>query len=62
MRLPSFVLTVAASVLIPHLAGAQGWIEYVSRQDSFAINFPGQPRIQEITWVSEQGAMYPGRV
>jgi hypothetical protein len=56
-----FVLTVAA-VLIPQLATAQGWIEYVSRQDFFAINFPGEPRIEAITWTSEQGAMYPGRV
>ena len=61
MRVLPVVLTVAA-VLVPRLAVAQGWIEYVSRQDFFAINFPGQPRIQQITWLSEQGAMYPARV
>ena len=59
---PIFMALTVALVLIPQLADAQGWIEYVSRQDFFAINFPGEPRIQEITWVSEQGAMYPGRV
>jgi hypothetical protein len=61
MRLLSLVLTVSA-VLVPRLAGAQGWIEYVGRADFFAINFPGEPRIQEIIWVSEQGAKYPARV
>jgi hypothetical protein len=60
MRLLSLVLTVA-TVLVPRLAAAQGWIEYVNRDDFFAINFPGEPRIQAITWVSEQGAKYPGR-
>jgi hypothetical protein len=61
MRLLSLVLTVA-TVLVPRLAAAQGWIEYVNKEDLFAINFPGEPRIQTITWVSEQGANFPGRV
>jgi hypothetical protein len=55
------ILTFAI-LLVPQLAGAQGWIEYVSRQDFYAINFPGEPRIERITWISEQGANYPGRV
>jgi hypothetical protein len=56
------LLLTVAIVLVPQLAGAQGWIEYVSRADFFAINFQGEPRIQEITWISEQGATYPARV
>jgi hypothetical protein len=61
MRLRPLALTVAI-VLLPRLAAAQGWIEYVNTEDLFAINFPGQPRVQEITWVSEQGANFPARV
>ena len=60
--MPLFSLLLTIAVLVPRPAAAQGWIEYVSREDFFAINFPGQPRIQQITWVSEQGAMYPARV
>ena len=50
------ILLVAAPVQ------AQGWIEYVSRADFFSINFPAEPRVEEITWISEQEATYPGRV
>lgn len=43
-------------------ASAQGWIDYVSRADFFAINFPGEPKVEAITWISEQEAKYPARV
>jgi hypothetical protein len=26
------------------------------------VNFPGQPKVEEITWPSEYGAVFPGRV
>ncbi len=61
MRLLLVILT-AATVLMPRPAAAQEWIEYVSREDFFSINFPGEPRIQTIAWLSEQGATFPGRV
>ena len=56
------LMLLAATVLAPRPAAAQEWIEYVSRDDFFSINFPVQPRIQETTWVSEQGATFPARV
>jgi hypothetical protein len=56
------LMLLAAAVLAPRPAAAQEWIEYVSRDDFFSINFPVQPRIQETTWVSEQGATFPARV
>jgi hypothetical protein len=40
----------------------QGWISYVSREDRFSVNFPGEPEIEEISWDSEYGAVFPGRV
>jgi hypothetical protein len=49
-------------IFIPTSAFAQGWIEYVNRMDRFSINFPGQPKVDTITWVSEQETKYPGRV
>ena len=41
---------------------AQEWTEYVSRTDLFAVNLPGQPRVEEITYESEYGITVPGRV
>jgi len=52
----AFILAVSSSVF------AQGWIEYVNRTDFFSINFPGQPKVQEIVWTSEQETKYPGRL
>jgi hypothetical protein len=41
---------------------AQEWTEFTSRVDRFTVNLPGEPKVQEITWPSEYGAMFPGRV
>ena len=56
------LMLIAVTMLAPAPAAAQGWIEYVSRDDLFSIGFPGQPRVQQTTWVSEQGAIFPARV
>ena len=37
-------------------------MEYRNTTDRFTIVFPGQPTVQEITWPSEYGAVFPGRV
>jgi hypothetical protein len=62
LAVAALLALLAVPAIVHGQAAAQGWIEYVSRQDFFAINFPGQPRTEEITWVSEQGAIYPARV
>ncbi len=41
---------------------AQEWSTYTSRLDRFEVNFPGQPKVEEIKWASEYGAVFPGRV
>jgi hypothetical protein len=51
-----FALTIAPVAL------AQEWAEYVNPQDGFKINFPGKPKIAEITWKSQMEYMLPGRV
>jgi len=38
------------------------WIEYVSREDMFTINFPGQPKVEDIQWKTEFGLTIPGHV
>ena len=50
-------------LLMPRAAAAQvEWQVYVNQQDSFTVNFPGQPKIAELTWRSQLGYTLPGRV
>ena len=41
---------------------AQDWTEYESRVDRFTVPAPGEPTLDTITWDSEYGARFPGRV
>ena len=43
-------------------ASGGSWIEYVSRQDFFIVNFPGQPTVRDITYETEYGIKLPARV
>jgi hypothetical protein len=52
----AMVLLGAASVF------AQEWSTYTNRIDRFEVNFPGEPKIEEIKWPSEYGAVFPARV
>lgn len=61
MRMILFVLA-AFTLLVPGSAAAQDWIEFASREDFFSVNFPGQPKVESITYISTQEAPLPGRV
>jgi hypothetical protein len=54
----AFAILLAA----PVAAGAQQWEEYVSLQDGFRLNFPGQPKVAETTWTSQLNYVLPARV
>lgn len=41
---------------------AQDWMEFVSIEDGFRVDFPGQPRVQQTTWMSEYEYALPARV
>jgi hypothetical protein len=41
---------------------AQEWIQFSTRVDAFAVNFPSEPKVQEITYPTEYGITLPGRV
>lgn len=60
MRVTTFVFAVA--LLAAGSAYAQDWELYTSIQDGFKIDFPGQPKISQITWKSEYGYDLPARV
>ncbi len=61
MRLLTAVLVVAL-VLTAGSASAQDWTEFVSARDGFRVNFPGQPKVQDTTYLSEFGYTLPARV
>jgi hypothetical protein len=56
-------LVTAASLLIASApAAAQDWVEYLNREDAFTVNFPQQPRVQDISYKTEYGLTLPGHV
>jgi len=61
MRLTSLTAALCA-LLLAHPAVAQEWTEYENRVDRFTIPAPGAPKIEAMTWDSEYGAKFPGRV
>jgi hypothetical protein len=61
MRLSSAV-TAAVVLSLSSPALAQEWTEFISKEDRFATNFPGPPRITETTFKSQFGADLPARV
>src|SRR5262245_49376712 len=65
-REPVMRLIVAVStaciLLSTTPASAQGWTDFVSKEDGFRVNFPGRPRVSESTYTSEYGADLPARV
>lgn len=50
----------AVSFLAP--IAAQEWTKYVSFEDRFIANFPGEPEIEAMTYQSEYGATLPARI
>jgi hypothetical protein len=50
------------TVLLVASLQAQEWSTYTNRLDRFEVNFPGQPKVEEIKWPSVYGAVFPGRV
>ena len=55
-------LVVALVLGISGSAAAQEWDLYTNIPDGFKINFPGQPKITETTWVSQLDYKLPARV
>jgi hypothetical protein len=56
------IVAAAFLVLAADRAAAQEWATYTNRVDRFEVNFPGEPKVEDIKWPSEYGAVFPGRV
>ena len=51
----------SASLAVAERGGGE-WNEFASLDDRFSINFPGEPKVTETTWVSQFSAILPARV
>lgn len=60
MRATAFVFAWLLALAAP--AAAQEWTEYQNNQDGFKLDFPGQPKVTESSWTTEQGYTLPARV
>ena len=61
MRLTHFIpAALALGLTVP--AFAQGWEEYTNREDHFTVNFPGEPKVETITYKTAKGTSLPGHV
>ena len=56
------MIAAALILLISAPSFAQEWVEYASQPDFFSINFPTDPKIENITYPTEYGLKLPGRV
>ena len=58
-------VTAIAVVLVLSMAAtaaAQEWEEFVSKEDGFKVDFPGTPKVTDITWKSQMDYILPGKV
>lgn len=61
MRLKRFVPMLLA-LFLAGPAAAQGWVQFVDREELFSVNFPHEPAKEEITYHSEYHAELPAKV
>src|SRR3979409_1991258 len=58
----TLVSTAALLLMMCPAASAQEWVQYASKADLFAVNFPSEPKTQDITYKSEFGIALPAHV
>ena len=56
------IIAAALGLFLAKPGLAQDWVAYSSQTDLFAVNFPGQPKIQDITYKTEYNLTLPGHV
>jgi hypothetical protein len=64
MRLIKLItlMPLALGLVLPGAAYAQGWNKYVNEEDKFIVNFPGEPELLEVDYITESGAIIPSRI
>ena len=59
-----FVSLIPAALALTFAAPAyaQNWDEYTDREQHFTVNFPGDPKVESITYKTRKGTAFPGKV
>src|SRR5438132_598002 len=60
MRVVAIVVGLMLSMAAT--AAAQEWEEFVSKDDGFKVDFPGKPKVTDMTWKSQMDYILPGKV
>src|ERR1044072_4502181 len=55
------ILTAGLVLMTAQPAFAE-WIEYKNPGEAFAVNFPAEPKVQDITYTTASGARVPAKV
>jgi hypothetical protein len=61
MRFAS-IIPAALALFLSAPAYAQTWGEFTDRQDHFTVNFPGDPKVEPITYKTEKGTPLPAKL
>jgi len=56
------LVSLLSALLASGAALAQGWIKYVDEEQRFIVNFPDEPVVRDISYLSEFDVTYPARV
>ena len=56
------IVAAALTLFVSGLSFAQDWVSYTSKTDFFAVNFPGQPKVQDINYKTEYNLNLPAHV
>ncbi len=62
MRQINKIKLLALVLMLPGFSYAQGWIKFVSEDDQFIVNFPREPDVAEVEYVTESGAIIPSSI
>ncbi len=57
-----YIGTAAFALIMSGHASAQEWIQYASKADLFGVNFPSEPKVQEISYATEYGVNLPAHL
>ena len=56
------LVPLALGLVFHGTACAQGWIKFIDEGDQFVVNFPGEPEIVELDYLTESGVTIPSRI
>ncbi len=62
MRLKKLLMLLSLILIFPGFSLAQGWIKFFSEEDQFIVNFPREPELLEVDYITESGATIPSRI